>query len=169
MDPFFVRNLVYGLEDSVISTTGVVVGVTFAGLPYQHVIITGIVLVLVEAMSMAFGAFMSEESFLITANESYTTTRVLLYAATMFVSYAIAGAYILTPYLLNVPRAYAWSIGLAVVALLAITYAVQRNLARSLTITAIGAVIIAIMIYVGRWMDAKNAAAMTDKENLKKE
>lgn len=171
MDPFFVRNLVYGLEDSVISTTGVVVGVTFAGLPYQHVIITGIVLVLVEAMSMAFGAFMSEESFLITANESYTTTRVLLYAATMFVSYASAGAYILVPYLLNLRRAYAWSIGFALAALFTITYIVKRNPWRALAITAIGGVILAVTIVVGRWIEhnGNHSPEKNKNQNLKKE
>lgn len=163
MDPFFLRNLVYGLEDSLISTTGVVVGVTFAGLPYRHIIITGIVLVLVEAMSMAFGAFISEESFLIAAKESYTTTRVLFYAATMFTAYAAAGAYILAPYLLNLRRAYAWSIGLALGALFVITFAVQRKPLRSLAITAIGALVLGITIYVGRWMEHAN------QENLKKE
>lgn len=155
MDPFFVRNLIYGLEDSLVSTTGLLAGITFAGLPNNYVVIAGIILILIEALSMGFGSMISEESFLITAKTKYTTGQVLFYAVTMFISYVVAGVVVLIPYILNLKHHYAYSIGTAIILLFVLIYIIQKNLVKALVMTFIGSTILAITILVGRALDRK--------------
>ncbi len=57
-----VREVVFGLEDSLVSTLGAVSGVAVgSGEPYI-VILTGVVLVCVEAVSMAAGSYLSSKT-----------------------------------------------------------------------------------------------------------
>ena len=149
-DPFFIRNLVYGVEDSLISTTGVLVGLDFAGLSIQHVVFAGIVLILVEAMSMSFGALVSEESFFIASNKQYSTFRVFLYAATMFVSYICAGAVVLLPYLLKLPQRNAIAFGTASAGLFLLLLFAQRDPFKAALFTVLGSFILIVTIIVGQ-------------------
>lgn len=56
------RDLIFGLEDSIVSTTGVVVGVA-AGAPIKHIVIlSGAVSVVTQALSMTAGSFLSSQS-----------------------------------------------------------------------------------------------------------
>jgi predicted membrane protein (TIGR00267 family) len=57
-----IRELVFGLEDSFVSTLGVVIGVAAGTSDQRVVILSGIVLVVVEALSMAAGSFLSSKS-----------------------------------------------------------------------------------------------------------
>lgn len=156
MDPFFIRNLTYGLEDSLISTTGLLAGITFAGMPNPYVIIAGIILILVEALSMAFGSMVSEESFLITSKTKYTMGQIAFYAVTMFISYVVAGIVVLVPYILNLKHHYAYSIGTAIVLLFVLVYAIQKNVFKAAIMTVIGSIILGITIMVGRFLDDRN-------------
>lgn len=150
MNPFYIRNLVYGLEDSLISTTGLIVGITFAGLPLNHIIITGIILIIIEATSMSFGSFVSEKSFIINSNEKQTNREIFVYAIIMFLSYLIAGIIILLPYLLKLPYNYVWSILIAIIILFVIILKLEKNIVKSMFITSIGIVILFISILFGK-------------------
>lgn len=163
-DPFFVRNMVYGLEDSLISTTGVVVGTTFAGMPLPYIITTGIILVLVEALSMAFGSLVSEESFMITSKKKYTNLQIMFYAVTMFVSYFVAGIAILVPYFLKLKYHYAVSIAISVFGLFCIVLFVQKDIFKAILTTIVGAAILAITIVVGQLLDKKTSTAKQNSE-----
>ena len=57
-----IRELVFGLEDSLVSTLGVVVGIGAGTDDPGVVILSGIVLVVVEALSMSAGSFLSSKS-----------------------------------------------------------------------------------------------------------
>ncbi len=57
-----VREVVFGLEDSLVSTLGAVAGVSIGSGDRGVVILAGLVLVTVEAISMAAGSFLSTES-----------------------------------------------------------------------------------------------------------
>lgn len=57
-----IRELIFGLEDSLVSTLGVVVGVGAGTQDAKVVMLSGIVLVIVEALSMAAGSFISSKS-----------------------------------------------------------------------------------------------------------
>ncbi|MFN7088327.1 MAG: VIT1/CCC1 transporter family protein [Candidatus Paceibacteria bacterium] len=97
----YIRNFVFGVEDSLVSTVGLLSGITVAGVSRQDLILTGVVLIFVEAFSMAVGSFLSEHS----AEEFITHTEApaknaLLGGSVMFLSYFIAGFIPLFPYLL---------------------------------------------------------------------
>ena len=58
----FVRNFIFGAEDSLVSTVGLLAGVASAGIPRKDIIISGVVLIFVEAFSMGVGSFLSERT-----------------------------------------------------------------------------------------------------------
>ena len=152
-DPFIVRNLTYGIEDSLISTTGVLVGVASAGFSLPAILMTGGILIFVEASSMAFGAFMADESFLITAKTAYTISQVLFYAAVMFMSYALAGIIPMIPFVLKWPHAIPASVVLSMTALFLLALWIQGNVAKALFLTAIGTAIMFASIAAGRYAE----------------
>jgi len=115
----YFRNFIFGVEDSLVSTVGLVSGIAIAGLPREAIFTTGVILILVEAVSMAAGSFLSESSA-----EEYETqqeatgSQNIRAASIMFVSYALSGFVPLAPYLfLPVSYAFPLSIALAVAAL----------------------------------------------------
>ncbi len=57
-----VRDVVFGLEDSLVSTLGTVTGVAVATHDSFYVILTGVILVFVEAISMTAGSYLSTKS-----------------------------------------------------------------------------------------------------------
>src|SRR3990167_4109226 len=88
----YVRNFIFGAEDSLVSTVGLLVGITSAGIAQKEIIITGIVLICVEAFSMSVGSFLSER----TTEESFPEykreeSNSLLAAVIMFFSYLFCG------------------------------------------------------------------------------
>jgi predicted membrane protein (TIGR00267 family) len=56
------RELVFGLEDSLVSTTGAVAGIAAGTDNAKIVILSGVVLVVVEALSMTAGSYLSNKS-----------------------------------------------------------------------------------------------------------
>lgn len=57
-----VRDVVFGLEDSLVSTLGTITGVAVGSHDVFLVVLTGVVLVFVEAISMAAGSYLSSKS-----------------------------------------------------------------------------------------------------------
>lgn len=97
----YVRNFVFGVEDSLVSTVGLLSGIAVGGVERSQIILTGIILLLVEAFSMAVGSLLSEQS----AEEYISRKEVSLRPATidsiiMFTSYFLAGLITLSPYFL---------------------------------------------------------------------
>ncbi|MFH2062979.1 MAG: VIT1/CCC1 transporter family protein [bacterium] len=58
----FIRELVFGLEDGIVSTGGAVIGIAAGTGDWQVVILSGLVIVIVEALSMAAGTYLSGKS-----------------------------------------------------------------------------------------------------------
>lgn len=57
-----IREVVFGIEDSLVSTLGVITGVASGTASRSVVILSGIVVIFVESVSMAAGTFLSSES-----------------------------------------------------------------------------------------------------------
>ena len=152
-DPFFVRNALYGLEDSLISTSGVVVGMTFANVPPRHIANTGLLLIIIEALSMAYGSFLSEAGFLSVFDGRRPASEILPYSLTMFASYCGMGLVVLFPYLARLPNPHYWTMAISISLLFCLVIFVEGTLWKALALTAIGAVILAISIAVGRRLD----------------
>jgi hypothetical protein len=53
----YTRNFIFGSEDSLVSTVGLLAGIVSAGIERKEIIISGIVLICVEAFSMSIGSF----------------------------------------------------------------------------------------------------------------
>ncbi|MEA3248853.1 MAG: VIT1/CCC1 transporter family protein [Patescibacteria group bacterium] len=57
-----IRELIFGLEDGIVSTGGAVIGIAAGTGDKKIVILSGIVIVIVEALSMAAGTYLSSKS-----------------------------------------------------------------------------------------------------------
>lgn len=96
----YLRSFVFGVEDSLSSTVGLLSGIAIAGVARDTIFVTGVILILVEAISMGIGDFLSEHT-----SEEYLRHRVVssrrsfFDAVIMFFSYAVAGIVPLAPYL----------------------------------------------------------------------
>jgi len=98
--PLF-RNFVFGVEDSLVSTVGLLSGIAAAGESEKTIITAGIVLIFVEAFSMGVGSLLSDNSTKeFDSGGKIPLTRSFLGGVTMFVSYFISGFIPLFPYLL---------------------------------------------------------------------
>ena len=105
----YVRNFVFGVEDSLVSTVGLVSGIAAAGTPRSVIVLSGIVLIVVEAFSMGVGSFLSqqsEEEFL--THKDGTTKDSLTNAFIMFTSYFFAGFIPMAPYILDLGKHTFW-------------------------------------------------------------
>ncbi len=114
-----VRNFIFGVEDSLVSTVGLLAGIAIGGVSKEVILLTGCVLILVEAISMAAGSFLSEASAEEFKNKgNVPRSRALLGGIVMFFSYFLAGFVPLFPYLVfEVSTAFYVSIGCSLLAL----------------------------------------------------
>lgn len=109
----FTRNFIFGVEDSLVSTVGLLAGVAVADVERHTLILTGGVLIAVEALSMGVGSLLSEDF-----TERYVEQKNAEDmpsgggALIMFASYIVAGFIPLSPYLL-LPRASAMPASIA--------------------------------------------------------
>lgn len=115
----YLRTVIFGINDSLVSTVGFLAGISVAGVPRPIIILTGVVYALVEAFSMAMGDFLSEESAEEYIHKSNVNDRSSIVAALlMFVSSALAALIPLVPYLLFTgSTAFIVSVGMSVTAL----------------------------------------------------
>lgn len=95
-----IRNFVFGVEDSLVSTVGLLAGIAAADITSKTIVTTGLVLIFVEAFSMGIGSFLTEEAAEeMDGGKSYNFDNSIG-AVVMFVSYLLAGLFPLAPYVL---------------------------------------------------------------------
>ena len=113
------RNFIFGVEDSLVSTVGLLSGVASADASKATLFLTGLVLIFVEAFSMAAGSFLSERSAAQFEKRQVVSLRHSVGpGAIMFFSYFVSGFVPLAPYLLfPVNQAFFISIMCSLVAL----------------------------------------------------
>jgi vacuolar iron transporter family protein len=114
-----VRNFTFGVEDSLVSTVGLLAGIAVADMTRSNIIITGLVLIFVEAFSMAIGSLLSEQSVEeYKVHKEVSLTKPAIASGVMFVSYIVAGLIPLAPYFYETDHAVGISIGLTLLSLL---------------------------------------------------
>ena len=116
------RNFIFGAEDSLVSTLGILFGIASAGGFTKHqIFLTGIIAIVVEATSMGAGSFLSESSSMeIEENKKLNPVKD---GIIMFFSYFLSGFIPLTPYLLfEISTAKYVSIVVSVLALFLLGY-----------------------------------------------
>lgn len=99
-----VRNFTFGVEDSLVSTVGLLAGIGVAGIGKSQIIITGLVLIFVEGFSMAVGSLLSEQSVQeYEVHKEVGFSKSISAAVVMFFSYVLAGLIPLAPFFI-LPR-----------------------------------------------------------------
>lgn len=119
----YFRSVMFGLQDGLVSTTGVVVGIS-TGVPDRAIIIlASFVAVSVEASSMAAGQYSSEKAVHQMDKSGKHTDSLIIGALLMFFSYLGAGLIPISPFLIFPPdTARVISISAALIGLFAIGY-----------------------------------------------
>ena len=96
----YLRSIVFGLQDGLVSTTGVVVGVSVAVADKRFILLSAFITIAVEALSMATGQYLSEKSV-----HDLPTSRhhdnLFLGSLFMFFSYLAGGAVPIIPIILG--------------------------------------------------------------------
>ncbi len=100
LEPNYVRNFLFGAEDSLVSTLGVLFGITaVASFSKSQIFITGLVTIVVEATSMGAGSFLSETETNELNHEKSTIKNPVVDGVIMFFAYFFAGFIPLAPYI----------------------------------------------------------------------
>ncbi|MCR4274897.1 MAG: VIT1/CCC1 transporter family protein [Candidatus Campbellbacteria bacterium] len=155
-----VRNFVFGVEDSLVSTVGFISGIVSAGLPRREILVSGFILILVEGFSMGVGALISENSVAEVSEHKelpYAASRA--WAFIMFLSYIVAGAFVIAPYgLLPVSSAFWVSVTVALILLFGVGaiighYAKISLIKKGLSVALIGGLAIIIGVAVGSFLN----------------
>lgn len=154
--PDTIRNFVFGIEDSLVSTIGFVSGIAAAGFSQKTILLSGAILILVEAFSMAMGALMSENSV-----EEALEHREVSYvsavwgAFVMLASYVVAGSVIILPYVV-VPFEYAFEVAITIalvsmffLGMLSGKVAGVSSIRKGISTVALGGLAICIGVLVG--------------------
>lgn len=155
----YVRNFVFGSEDSLVSTVGLLSGIVSAGVARSDVITTGIILLFVEALSMAVGSYVSEDSAEEYLERKDVPVRNALVAGSiMFGSYFVCGFIPLGPYFfLDERPALIVSITASMVALGCLGYVSAhqskvKSFPRVKRMMILGGLAIAIGVVLGRFL-----------------
>src|SRR5687768_13418366 len=101
----YVRELIYGANDGLITTFAVVAGVAGGGLPLRVVLIIGAANLIADGLSMAVGNYLSirsHESVLETQELPEEEAAPFRHASATFVAFVVAGAMPLIPYMIPI-------------------------------------------------------------------
>ena len=127
LTPDYFRNMIFGAEDSLVSTVGLLFGITaVAGFSKEQIFATGLIAIAVEATSMGAGSFLSESS----TNEVHgdQAQSPVIDGIIMFFAYFFAGFIPLAPYLLlEIEVARYVSVAITIVALFVLGYIPAKN------------------------------------------
>ncbi len=153
----YIRNFIFGVEDSLVSTIGLVSGVAVAGQSNKNIVLTGTVLIFVEAFSMGVGSLLSENSAEeFEGKRDVALSKDLGYATVMFVSYLISGFIIVAPYMVLGARPAFWTsilvsfVGLFLLGVWSGKVARVHWFKRAVSMSLIGGVTILLGIIVGK-------------------
>lgn len=152
-----IRNTIFGVEDSLVSTMGLLAGVAVAGVARETIILTGIILIAVEGFSMGVGSILTEHSVAeFQGKDTSVSRRDVKGGAIMLGSYIAAGFIPLIPYtFLPLGTAFWVSVALSLASLFslgAIAARVFRTrvLAHGMEMLTIGGAALLIGVIVGR-------------------
>lgn len=120
----YLRSLMFGLQDGIVSTTGVVVGISTGVSDKSIIILAALVAVTVEASSMAAGQYSSEKAVHQMDKTGKHTDNLVYGAIIMFFAYLLGGSFSIIPIILfDQPEARLFAIISAFIGLLIIGYA----------------------------------------------
>jgi vacuolar iron transporter family protein len=153
----YLRSIVFGFQDSLVSTTGVIAGVAAGTNNKELVILAGLVTITVESLSMGAGQYMSEKSVHQMDKTGKHTDSLLVGGGLMALSYFLGGLVPLTPIIIfKLPLSATLSIAFALFGLFILGYIkahiVKVNPVRSaVEILILGGAATAIGLLIGRF------------------
>lgn len=155
----YIRSFTFGVEDSLVSTVGLLSGIEVAGTSHTIILFTGVIYIFVEAFSMAVGSFLSELSSeeYVAGNIKIRNGRSIIDAVIMFLSFVVAGLIPLLPYLLASEKtAFVWSVSLSLIALFVLglidaKFTRVKMIKKGFLMFIIGGVAIAVGVIIGRF------------------
>lgn len=154
----YLRSVMFGLQDGLVSTTGAVVGIS-AGVSDQAIIIlAAFVVVSVEASSMAAGEYSSEKAVHQMTKLGKHKDDLIIGAILMFLSYMMAGLIPVVPFLiLPINNARIVSIILAMLSLFLIGFIKSKivktgSLRSAIEMLIIGGLATVVGLVVGNFL-----------------
>jgi VIT1/CCC1 family predicted Fe2+/Mn2+ transporter len=157
----YLRSIIFGVSDSLVSTVGLLAGIDIAGTARQTILLTGIVYAFVEAFSMAVGSFLSEESAEeYEARGEASEAGPFAAGAAMFISFIFASFIPIVPYLIfGLTSALWYSIGFSLVALFIVgminaKIVKVKMVNHAVKMMLLGGAAIVIGVLVGRFVKA---------------
>ena len=157
----YLRSLMFGLQDGIVSTTGVVVGISTGISDKPIIVLAALVAVMVEATSMAAGQYSSEKAVHQMDKTGKHTDSLLLGALIMFIAYLVGGMFSVIPTLLfQQPEAKIIAIMSSFIGLFIIGYlkghvVEHKPLRSAIELFVIGSVATIIGLVVGTFLKIK--------------
>ena len=154
----YLRSLMFGLQDGIVSTTGVVVGISTGVNNKDIIVLAALVAVMVEASSMAAGQYSSEKAVHQMDKTGRHTDNLYVGALIMFIAYLIGGAFSIIPtIILDQPLARIVAIISSFVGLFIIGYVKgylveHRPLRSAVELFIIGSVATIVGVVVGYYL-----------------
>lgn len=151
----YLRSSFFGVEDSLVSTTGLIAGLSVGADEKKVVILGGIVAIAIEAVSMGAGEYLSDDAVQELDKLKRHRDSPLLSGLLMFLSYSLAGLIPLAPILvLDYPGSVGFSVILALAGLFLLGYIKGRLINTSpwnggLKILIVGGIATALGVLVG--------------------
>lgn len=114
----YLRSIVFGFQDALVSTTGAIAGVAAGTNHKDLVILVGLVVITVEALSMGVGQYLSEKSVHQMDTIEKHTDNLYIGGFLMLISYFLGGLVPLTPIIiLKLPMSSYISVASALIGL----------------------------------------------------
>lgn len=151
----YLRSLMFGLQDGIVSTTGVVVGISTGVSDKAIIVLAALVAVTVEATSMAAGQYTSEKAAHQMDKSGKRDDSLMIGTLIMFFSYMAGGMFSIIPTLIfNQPQARYVAIGSSFAGLFLIGYikgqiVEHKPLRSAIELFIIGSIAMLIGIVVG--------------------
>lgn len=154
----YLRSAFFGLQDGLVSTTGVVVGISAGVQNKEIVVLASLVAVTVEATSMAAGQYSSEKAVHQMDKTGRHNDSLLVGALIMFVAYLGAGMIPVLPVIIvGPPQSALISIILALIGLFTVGYvrgifAKEQPIRNAIELLIIGGAATSIGLIVGHFL-----------------
>lgn len=119
----YLRSVLFGVEDSLVSTTGLIAGISIGSDSNKLVLLAGVVAITIEAVSMGAGEYLSDDAMQDLDKIKRHHDNPLLSGALMLISYFLAGFIPLAPVIfIPFPQSVIFSVIFALVGLFLLGY-----------------------------------------------
>lgn len=123
IDREYLRSIIFGIEDSLVSTTGLLVGLGVGADDKRIVILGGTVAIAIEAVSMGAGEYLSDSAVQELDKLKRHRDNPLVSGSLMMIAYLLAGLIPLLPVIfLSFPCSLYYSVGFALAGLFLLGY-----------------------------------------------